>query len=155
MRFSTNKQKEKKRKRIKTVEKINSISTAEKKPQLNLWPVVHPSCFMHAWHGPPARPPPPEPMQLLSSGGHAGSLDPSNGKRSLSLHGIWTYSVRLKRWRGGQPALHCICLGSGEEAERNACMHGQQERSRSVGKVVLCVCAAACIALHCSRNDNG
>lgn len=128
MRFSTNKQKEKKRKRIKTVEKINSISTAEKKPQLNLWPVVHPSCFMHGMAPRPV--PRPEPMQLLSSGGDAGSLDPSNGKRSLSLS-AWNMDVRLKRWRG-QPALHCICLGSGEEAERNACMGiGQQERRRS------------------------
>lgn len=127
MRFSTNKQKEKKRKRIKTVEKINSISTAEKKPQLNLWPVVHPSCFMHAWHGPPARPPPPEPMQLLSSGGHAGSLDPSNGKRSLSLHGIWTYYASKD---GAAASLHCIAYASGRErklSEMHACMGSRNE----------------------------
>lgn len=154
MRFSTNKQKEKKRKRIKTVEKINSISTAEKKTTIEFM-ARRPSIMLHACM---AWPPGPSPAPRADAAAVVwrSCRKPRSQQWKAKPLSAWNMDVlRLKRWRGGQPALHCICLGSGEEAERNACMHGQQERSRSVGKVVLCVCAAACIALHCSRNDNG
>jgi hypothetical protein len=126
MRFSTNKQKGKKRKRIKTVEKINSISTAEKKTT-----IYGPSCIHHAscmaW--PPVPRPPSRCSCCCLEVMQEASIPAMESEASLSLcmeYGRTRYASK----DGAAASLHCIAYASGRErklSEMHACMGSRNE----------------------------